>query len=56
MHITYTYQILRKNYMLHSSENLFDKRFNQHYIKEVLGGALGNRTDAVKHYNKYEHQ
>ena len=42
--------------MLHSSGNLFGKRFDQQYNKEGPEGALCNRDDSVKHYNKYEHK
>ena len=41
--------ITEKNYRTHSSENWFVKRYNQYYIKEILGGALYNRTEAVNH-------
>ena len=43
-----------KNYISHSFENCFGKRSNQMSIKEKLGGALGNRSDAVKQYTKSE--
>ena len=39
-----------KNYNLYSSENWFGRRFDQEYIKEGLGGILGNRKNSVKHY------
>ena len=45
-----------RKYMLHSSEKCFGKRSNQQSIKEGLGGALGNRADAVKQYKKSEHK
>ena len=42
--------------MSHSSEKCFGKCSDQQSIKEVLGGALYNRADAIKHYKKYEHK
>ena len=42
--------------MSHRSDNCFGKGFNQHSIKEGLGGTLGNRSDYVKHYIKYKHK
>ena len=42
--------------MSHSSDNSFGKRSGQKSIKEVLGGALGNRADVVKHDKKSEHK
>ena len=32
----------------HSPKNFFGKRFVQEYIKDLLGGTLGNRAAAVK--------
>ena len=37
-----------------SSDNCFGKRSGQASIKDGLGGGLGNRDDAVKHYQKTE--
>ena len=37
-----------QKYTSHSSDFVFDKRSDQKYIREGLGGALGNRADAVK--------
>ena len=48
--------IHEQNYMSHSSENCFGKSSDQKYIKEGLEGALGNRDDAFKRYNKSEKQ
>ena len=45
-----------RKYMSHISESCFVKSPDQHSIKEVLGGSLCNRADAVKHYKKYEHK
>ena len=45
-----------KKYMLHSSENCFGKRYNQQYIKDVLGGGLGNRANTLKQYKNSEHK
>ena len=45
-----------QKYMSHSSKNCFGKRSDQKYTKEVMGGALCNRYDAVKNYNKCEHK
>ena len=43
-------------YMSHSSKNFFGKRSDQQYIKEGLGGGIGNRADSVEHYNKSGHK
>ena len=45
-----------RKYMLHSSENCFDKRSDQQSIKDGLGGDLGNRADALKQYKNSEHK
>ena len=45
-----------RNCMSHISKNLFGKRFDQQSIKEGLEGALGNRDDDSKYYNKSEHK
>ena len=45
-----------QNYIPHSSEKYFDKCSCQQSIREVLGGAIGNRDDSVKNYNKSEHK
>ena len=42
--------------MSHISDNSFVKCSGQRSIKEVLGGALGNRDDVVKHDKKSEHK
>ena len=39
-----------QKYMLHISEKCFGKLYNQQSIKKSLLGAIGDRTDAVKHY------
>ena len=36
------------------SKNCFGRRSGQQSIKDKLGGALGNRGDAVKQYKKSE--
>ena len=45
-----------QNCMSHSSENCFGKPSEQKSTKEGILGALDNRSDAVKHYNKSEHK
>ena len=45
-----------QKYMSHSYENCFGKLYDPQYIKEGLRGDLGDRDDAVKHYNKSEHK
>ena len=54
-HGAHLYCVLYKNtgmpdrkYMSHISDNCFGKRSDQHSIKYGLGGALVNRSDAVK--------
>ena len=54
-HGAHLYCVLYKNtgmpdrkYMSHISDNCFGKRSDQHSIKDGLGGALVNRSDAVK--------
>ena len=37
-----------------SSKKSFVKRSNKENFKDGLGGALSNRDDAVKHYQKYK--
>ena len=37
-------------------KNCFGKRYDHAYIKDILGGAMGNRDDAVKHYQKTENK
>ena len=55
---TQNYCVLYKKagipWKLHSFENCFVRRSNQVYVKDRLGGTLGNRDDAVNHYQKYE--
>ena len=36
----------------HSSDNFFGNKSDQESVKDGLGGPLGNREDAVKHYQK----
>ena len=45
-----------RNYMSHISDNYFVKQSNQQSIKDILGGSLGNRADAIKHHKKSEHK
>ena len=42
------------NWKSHRSENCIGKRSYQAPIKEKFGGALGNRSNAVKNYHKTE--
>ena len=41
---------------LNSSENCFGKFSNQEFVKESLGGTMGNRANDVKQYHKYENK
>ena len=38
----------------HSSENCFGKRSDQKYVKDGLGGPLGNIANVAKHDQKTE--
>ena len=40
----------------HSSENCFGKRSDHEYIKEGMGGRIGNRATAAKQYQKYKNK
>ena len=42
--------------MSYSYENVFGKRSDQQSIKDVLGGSLGNRSNAVNQYKKSKHK
>ena len=39
---------------MHSFKNHFGESSDHAYIKDVLGGSLGNRADTVNHYHKTE--
>ena len=46
----------KQKYMLNSYENFLANRSNQHSIRGGMGGALGNRADAVKQLKKFKHK
>ena len=43
-------ECLRESIYHIALRNILEKRSDQHYIKNGLGGALGNRADAVNQY------
>ena len=45
-----------QKYILYNFENCFGKRSDKQFVKKGLGGYLGNRADAIKHYKKSEHK
>ena len=45
-------QIHERKYKLNILRNCFVKRYDQEYIKEGLGGSLGNRKTDLKHNYK----
>ena len=42
--------------MLHSSEDVFGKAFDQNIINDGLVGSLGTRADDLKQYEKSKHK
>ena len=46
--------INERKYKSHSLQNLFGGVSDQAYVKEGLGGSLGNRVTAIKQYQKSE--
>ena len=49
-------ECLRESIYHIALRNILEKRSDQHYIKNGLGGALGNRADAVNQYKNSEHK
>ena len=49
-------RIIEHNWKSHSSKNCFGKFSDQAYVKEGLGGTLGNRVAAFKQNHKSENK
>ena len=47
---------MRKSICCIALRTFLEKRYNQQYIKDRLGGDLGDRANSLKQYKTYEHK